>query len=404
MADGSRSIRRPAETPSKSPGVDAGPPRQILPALTIPPGVMVVSTQSGTAAIVTATPSPSTGIHPSLLTDPRTFTIPLTATAFPSTTPAPTQSQPASSTPTASSSPSPSHRLSTAKLAAVIVVPLVLLATLSPIIIVFYIGWRRKRRLGKRRSDRSTKSLIEHYHGTAGASRPSYKRAASNPPPRRPKNPHRIVSVPTPTFSSFNFEFSRTASIRPIRSSNEEPVNRIIPRNRRSATLSWDAPPPYTSPIRPTYSSSPIPRLDTPDIPSSPLLETAQMVHLRPMSGQQPQLLRSNSRRPAAAQSSRSIARSYDPQQEDRDTWLQSPDPARTRQESADSAAESLHHRSTLQRPFSVQGLASPTFSDVSGLSFDPRLWASSPYGRGSIVSPIDDEDEPEQTRSHQVV
>ncbi|KAL8778657.1 MAG: hypothetical protein Q9213_007305 [Squamulea squamosa] len=396
MADGARSIQRPAE----SPGVVASPQRQPLPDLIISPGIMVVSTSSGTAAIVTAAPTHFKGVHSVLSTDPQPFTF--TSTTPASTTSAPTQGHRASSTPAVP--PAPSHHLSTAKLAAVIVVPLVLLALLSLIIVIFYTNWRRKRRIAKRCSDRSTKSLIEHYHGAPGTSRHEYRQAASNPPPRKSKHPHRIVSVPTPTFSSFNFELSRPASVRHLRSSTDQTAKRAIPRNRRSATLSWGAPPPYTSPVGETYSSTPIPRLDTPSITGTPLLKTAQMVHLRPISGQQRQLHRSNSRLPSAAESRTSLTRSYDPESQARATMLQPPDMSWSRRGSADSTAESLHHRSTLQRPYSFQGLASPTFSDVSGLSFDPTLWASTTYCRDSIISPLEDMDETERTGPHQVV
>lgn len=395
--DGSRSIPRPAE----SPDVDAGPRRQVLPDLIISPGVIVISTESGTKAIFTAAPTRFTGVHSILSTDPQTFTTPLPLPTPPSTTPAPTQGQPAASTPSVQAAPS--HQLSNAKLAAVIVVPLVLLVILTPIIIIYYINWRRKQRIAKRRSDRSTKSLIEHYHGAPGASRHRNKRATSNPPPRKSRRPHRIVSVPTPTFSSFNFELSRPASTKPCGSSNEQTANGVVPRGRRSATFSWGAPPPYTSPTRDTYCSTPIPRLDTPSFTGSPFLETAQMVHLRPISGQQqPRLHRSTSRRSAAAQSITRLTQSYHPPQQTRDTMLQPPDFTRTRHGSTDSTAESLHHRSTLQRPFSFHGLPSPTFSDVSGLSFDPYLMY--PDGSDSAVSPIDDEDETKRTRPHQVV
>ncbi|KAL8773364.1 MAG: hypothetical protein Q9209_001758 [Squamulea sp. 1 TL-2023] len=398
MADSSRSVWRPAE----SPGVVAGPQSQVSPDLIISPGVMVVSTKSGTAAIVTAAPSHFKGVYSVLSTDPQPFTSPLMSATSPSTTLAPTQRQPASSSPTAP--PAPSHHLATAKLAAVIVVPLVLFAILSPILVVLYMNRRRKRRIAERRSDRSTKPLTEHYHGAPGASRHYNRRVAVNLPPRKSKNPHKIVSVPTPTFSSFNFELSRPASVRHLRSSIERSAKRVIPRDRRSATLSWGAPPPYTSPVGESHSSTPIPRIDTPSVIGSPLLKTAQMVHLRPISGRQTQLHRSNSRLPSAAESSTSLARSYDSESRTRATMLQPPDMSWSRYGSADSTAESLHHGSRLQSPCSFQGLASPTFSDVSGLSFDPTLWASTTYGRDSIISPIENEDETERTRQHQVL
>ena len=403
MADGTRIIPGPAQ----SPGVDAGPRRQILPDLIISPGVMLISTESGTKAIFTAAPTHFTGIHSVLSTDPQQFTHPVPSPTPPSTTAAPTQGQQASSTPSVQASPS--HQLSNAKLAAVIVVPLVLLVVLTPIIIIYYINWRRKRRLAKRRSDRSTKSLIEHYHGAPRTARYPNKRAVSNPPQQKSRKRHRIVSVPTPTFSSFNFELSRPASVDPLRWPNGQTATRAVPRGRRSATLSWGAPPPYTSPTRDTYISrptprlsTPLPRLDTPSFTGSPFLETAEMVHLRPISGQQPRLHRSSSRRSTTAQPGTRLTQSYYPPQQARGTMLQPLDTAWQRHGAADSTAESLHHRSTLQRPFSFHGLPSPTFSDVSGFSFDPYLMY--PDGNDSAVSPIEDEGETEQAKPHHVV
>ncbi|KAL8994680.1 MAG: hypothetical protein Q9169_005410 [Polycauliona sp. 2 TL-2023] len=390
MTDGSQSIRNPAD----SPGVDAGPRRQELPDLIISPGVMVMTTMSGTKAIVTAAPTHFTGIHSFLSTDPQPLTAPLPSPTPPSTTPATTTGQPASSTPSVQAAPS--HRLSNAKLAAAIVVPLVLLIILIPIIIIYWINRRRRRLIAKRRSDRSTKSLIKHYHGGPRTPRHYSKRAASNPPPQKSRKPPRIVSVPTPTFSSFNFELSRPSSVAPPRASNGPTGNNSRPRGRRSATLSWGAPPPYTSPTHDSYFSPSIPRLDTPSFTGSHIFETAQMVHLQPMSGQQPQLRRSTSRHPSAAQSHHSS------QPQASDGLLQPPDTAWTRHGTTEPSDESLHHRSTLQRPFSFHGLPSPTFSDVSGLSFDPYLMY--PDVGESAVSPIEDENERVQARPHQVV
>ena len=410
MANGLLGIRDAPESPSRSPLASVGPPRQTLPDI-IAPGLMVVSTMSGKAAIITAAPSLRQGSHASLITDSRTFTIPLLPSTLPTppSAPTPTQSASATSTPT----PPSSHGLSTPKLAAVIVVPLVLLAILSPVVIVWYISWRRKRRAAKRRSDRSSglpKPLLEHYHGISGHSQPRTDRASSSLPPSRPRKPHRIVSVPTPTFSSFDFELSRPASVGPFASSSPRPPLRPVPRNRRSATLSWGAPPPYASPTRTAFSSTPAPRLSTPDITGSPLLGTAQMVHIRPISGQQQRMERSKSRLgadSAATRSRVSISPSRYQQQQNSEASMmpQQPDPARTRQGSTDSTAESLHHRSTLTRPFSsFQPPASPALTDISGLSFDPTLWASTTYGRDSMISPIDDQDDREQIRPHQMV
>ncbi|KAL8674019.1 MAG: hypothetical protein Q9168_001551 [Polycauliona sp. 1 TL-2023] len=401
MADGSQAVRKFTDSPS----VDAGQRRQELPDLIISPGVMVMTTQSGTKAIVTAAPTHFTGVYSVLSTDPSPSPSP------PSTTAAPTPDQPAASTPSVQAAPSP--HLSNAKLAAAIVVPLVLLIILAPIIIIFYINRRRKRQAAKRRSDRSTKALIEHYHGSPKTPRHHSKRAVSNPPPRKTRKPPRIVSVPTPTFSSFNFELSRPSSVRPRGTLNEPASNGFRPRGRRSATFSWGAPPPYTSQTHDTYSSppttrysTPIPRLDTPSVTGSHILETAEMVHLRPISGQQAQLRRSISRQSSAVRSNTGLTQLYHPsQQQARDTLVPPPDTAWTRHGSADSTTESLQHRSTLQRPFSFHGLPSPTFSDVSGLSFDPYLMY--PDDKETAVSPIEDEDhedEKERMRPHQVV
>ncbi|KAL8664277.1 MAG: hypothetical protein Q9202_003227 [Teloschistes flavicans] len=411
MAGSPLGVRDLAGSPSKSPEVNAGPPRQGLPDI-IAPGYMVVSTQSGRLAVVTAVSSVrEQGAHSSLSVDTKTFTSSLAPTTLPSPSAAPAQPQTPSSSATATGAPS--HGLSTAKLAAVIVVPLVLLAILSPILIVWYISLRRKRRLSIRHSDRFSgqKPLIGHHHWTRGASRRRNEPAHSMSAPRRARKPHRIVSVPTPTFSSFNFELSRPASTGPIQSSTLSSTRRPIAKNRRSATFSWGAPPPYTSPSGTASAPTPIPRLDTPDFCGSPLLETAQMVHIRPISGHQQRLTGSSSNLPtpsAAGRSNTSLA----PWQK-HDHWpdrssgslLQVPDPARTRQGSGDSNAESLHHRSTLTRPFSsFQPLASPALTDISGLSFDPTLWASATYGRDSTISPVDDQNETEQARPHQIV
>lgn len=405
MADGLLGVRDTVESSARSPAVQAGPPRQTLP-LIIAPGYMVISTQSGKAAIVTAAPSMHRSLQPSIVTDTRIFTTPLTPTTLPSSSSASTTTQ--SANPSSSPSTAPSHGLSTAKLAAVVVVPLVLLAILSPIAIVWYISWRRKRRTVKRQSDRSShqKPLLTQYPGVSVTPQHHLNRASSKPPASRPKNAKRIVSVPTPTFSSFNFELSRPAS---IHTSNPQPARRLVPRNRRSATLSWGAPPPYASPTQTFFSSTPVPRLDTPDITGSPLVETAQMVHIRPVSSQPPRLERINSRLPTHGPAAMSATPLTSPgrhpvQNQDVSSMLQPPNAAHTRQGSADSTAESLQFRSSLQRPFSFQPPASPAPSDISGLSFDPTLWASMTYGRDSMISPIDDQDEAEQTKPHHIV
>ena len=415
MADGLLEARSEGVILSRLPDDVAGSPVQPLPDIPAP-GYMLVSTLSGKQAIVTATPSLQKSKSGGIVTDVRTFggfTLPTATPIAALPTPAP---PPASSS--AASSPAPQHGLSTPKLAAAIVVPLVLLAILSPVVIVWYLSYRRKRRNLKRPSGHSSEStLIKHYHGHP---RPSPRHQNSPPSTeqrKKPKRPHRIVSVPTPTFSSFNFELSRPASVGPTATAPSNPHfnnnnhSRRIPRNRRSATLSWGSPPPYASPTRRTLTS-PIPRLDTPDMPHSPFLETAQMVHLQPIGvGSSQQSLpysnhSPNARHPATV-STTTIANTNpfttSPQNQ---TSLHPPPHALTRHSSTDSNPESLHHRSTLTRPFSLQPSSSPALSDISGLSFDATGWASAIYGRDSVVSPFFDDEGGEGTgvRPHQVV
>ncbi|KAI4142054.1 MAG: hypothetical protein LQ341_003328 [Variospora aurantia] len=405
MADGllgRQDVAGPAA--ARQPSVPAGPPRQILP-LIIAPSYMVVSTESGKAAVVTAAPSVHREPQAGLTVDSNTsITPPLTPTILSST--------PSASTPTPLASPSfgptstPSQGLSKGKLAAAIVVPVVLLLILTPLAIVWWIRSRRKQKAAKRRSDRSSRqreSLLEYYGGNSNISRDcSDRQAVSKVPLSKPKHANRIVSVPTPTFSSFNFELSRPASAGPFSSASPRSAHRPITRHRRSAIFPSEAPPPYTSPTRTAFSFSPVARPDNPIIPDAPLLGTAQMVHIRPINGQPVRLQRSNSRMTAHGTPTPSCA-SLTPSCYQVPDTLQAPAPARTRQESADSTAESVQFRSSLQRPFSVQPLASPTISEISGFSFDPTLWASRTYGTDFIVSPLG-EDEEGQVRPHRIL
>ncbi|KAL8652298.1 MAG: hypothetical protein Q9210_002756 [Variospora velana] len=401
MADGLLGRRDVAGSAARQPPVPAGPSREILP-LIIAPSYMVVSTESGKAAVVTAAPSVHREPHAGLIVDSNTFiTPPLTSTILSST--------PSASTPAESASPifsptsTPSQVLSKGKLAAAIVVPVVLLVILTPLAIVWWISSRRKQKAAKRRSDRSSRQrgpLLEYYSGNSNISHDcSDRQAVTKIPLSRPKHPNRIVSVPTPTFSSFNFELSRPASAGPFSSARTRSAHRPIPRYRRSAIFSWGAPPPYVSPTRTAFSSSPVAPLDNPTIPGSPLLGTAQMVHIQSISGQPARLQRSNSRmtargQPAPSRASLTPSCYQAPDTPLTNTMLQPPAPARTRQESAESSAESLHFRSSLQRPFSFQPLASPAISDISGFSFDPTSWASRTYGTDFIVSPVDEAEE----------
>ncbi|KAL9608616.1 MAG: hypothetical protein Q9167_006559 [Letrouitia subvulpina] len=387
MADGLLQIRQadvPISTMTED-GINA--PRDILPAIEAP-GIILLTTKSGTESLVTGAPLVPQIFQPDIVTDRTTLARTYTSTPTLSMVQQVMQTSTSSSAP--SSAPVQHNRLTSGKLAAVIVVPLIVMAIASPILIVWLLSWRRRRRSQRRRASRRSRSdpPLMQYHKQCSSSR----HHSSNRASKR----SRAVPRPSPTYSSFNFGLPRVNSLRATKVGHRPLPDG--PRSQHSLVCPWDAeaPPPYTTTTQVTAyptpqitrSQSPIPRIDTPIFPDSPLLETAQMVHIRPISHPSPPR---NNQQPRRHQS---------------DT-LQPPDTygnVRTRQGSSESEL-SVHNRATLRQPFSP--MASPTFSDVSGLSFDPTLWASVIYGRDSVISPIDWEDQDaskERTSPHQIV
>lgn len=389
MADGLLQVRQadvPISTMTED-GIDD--PRDMPPAIQAP-GIVLQITKSGIQSLVTRAPLLPQGFPPDVVTDKTTHARTHTSTSTLSMVQQVMQTSTSSSAP--SSTPVQHNRLTSGKLAAVIVVPLIVMAIASPIFIVWLLSWRRRRRSRRRRTSRRSCSdppLMQYHRQQHSSSR----HHSSNRTSKR----SRAVPRPSPTYSSFNFGLPRADSLRATKVGRRPLPDG--PRSQHSLVCPWDAeaPPPYTTTTQviaqpapqTTRSQSPIPRIDTPIFPDSPLLETAQMVHIRPISHHQsPQR---NNQQPRRHQS---------------DT-LQPPDTygnIRTRQDSSESEF-SVHNRATLRQPFSP--MASPTFSDVSGLSFDPTLWASVMYGRDSIISPIDADDQDatkERTSPHQIV
>ena len=189
---------------------------------------------------------------------------------------------------------SPCHGLSNSKLTAVIVVPIILLAILSPILIVWFLSWRRRRRhwCYNRRSIRKDVKLErekerEKEKDTVGfppqarqpRSSPPKRGTASLPPPsRRPftttpdkresTQQLRTSRIPNHSLSGFDFDFSRRATMFSARST--QPTIRD-PSVRQSSAYTWILPPPSAS--RPMTLAQPYipPRVQTPILPECPL-------------------------------------------------------------------------------------------------------------------------------------
>ncbi|MCJ1426460.1 hypothetical protein MMC29_004363 [Sticta canariensis] len=277
--------------------------------------------------------------------------------------------------------------LSNSKLTAIIVVPIVLLAILSPILIVWFLSWRRRRRhrsynrrsihnFGKEKGNNTVDSPLQ---ARQLRSTPSKRSTSSLPPPRArqlrstpPKGS--TPSLPPPlkkpftvtpderestqrfctsqisnnSLSGFNFDFSHRASM--FSALSTQPTIRD-PNLRPSSAYTWILPPPSAS--RPMTLAQPyIPsRIRTPNLPESPLApqELDNTSDINPEVSSQP-----------------------------RAEVLPHPDncgKVYTRTSSIHSlSVENLffHNGSNLQAPFSQPHL--DAMSDISGLSFDHAL------------------------------
>lgn len=345
---------------------------------------MTAPTPTSTPSVIscTSTPSsvPATIISdlgpPPLINHRSTFT-----TGPTSRTAAAKKSNP---TPVADSS---GHGLSNSKLTAIIIIPTVLLAILSPILIVWFLSWRRRRRnrsYNRRSVPKFEKGMGKNTVGSPSQARqlrrtPPKRSTSSLPPPQTrqlrstppkrstsslpppPKTPFTVTPdqpkrtqqfrtsrISNNSLSGFDFEFSHRASMFSTRST--QPTIRD-PNLRPSSADTWILPSPSAS--RPLTLSQPyIPsRIRTPNLPESPLAPQ----HLDNTSNINPEV---------SSQSTAEV--------------LTHPDnygKVHTRSSSIYSlSVENLfvHNGSNLQAPFSQPH--PDAMSDISGLSFDQAL------------------------------
>lgn len=269
---------------------------------------------------------------------------------------------------------SPGDGLSDSKLTAVIVVPIVLLAILSPILIVWFLSWRRRRRhpsynrrsipkeekFEREKEKEKEKNPVDSPPQARQLRSSPAKRSTASlpPPPRRPftttpdhrRNTQqpRTSRISNHSLSGFNFDFSRRTSMFSARST--QPTIRD-PNLRPSSTYTFILPPPSAS--RPMTLAQPYiaPRIPSPKLPESPIYPD-QLSDINPETSRQ-----------------------------QKSKVLPHPDrygKVHTRVTSSYSlSAEnlSIHNGSNLQAPFSQPH--PDAVSEISGLSFDHALWVA---------------------------
>lgn len=219
----------------------------------------------------TPTLPPSIVVDAPLPTLARTPIASTTVLAFTNTTPRASEQ-------VKSSIASPDNNLTNGELTAVIVVPIVLLAILSPILIVWFLSWRRRKRNRSRRSTPQKIILLEDEKENSSMGTPPQERSkrrssattrntASLPPPPRPprkdleqrRSAQQFSTAPMPVntdLSGFNFDFSRRASVRAsvfsalsTQQPGEDPNFRPTRPPRPSSTHTWNIFPPTPSPV-----------------------------------------------------------------------------------------------------------------------------------------------------------
>lgn len=265
---------------------------------------------------------------------------------------------------------SPGDGLSDRKLTAVIVVPIVLLAILSPILIVWFLSWRWRRRYRShnRRSvpkNEKFEKENEKERNPVGpppqarqlrSSPPKRCTASLPPPPRRPftttpdqrRNTQQLRTsrIPNHSLSGFNFDFSRRATMFSARSTQPTIKDSNL---RPSSTYTFILPPPSAS--RPMTLAQPYipPRIPSPNLPKSPIhLDQISDINLEILSQQTPEALPHPNR---YGEVHTRVSSSY----------------------SLSAENLSVHNGSNLQAPFS-QPHPDAVF-EISGLSFDHALW-----------------------------
>lgn len=308
---------------------------------------------------------------------------PHSATTVATTAPTPTfPSEAIRSTSKATDFPTPARGISTSKLTAIIVVPIVLLAILLPILIVWFLGWRRRvkaRKKGSHRQsplenkvleDKMQKNLIrvqEKRHSKTFQPTKSTIELVSHgrSRPTRLQRPmsaqqFRTSHIPNTSLSGFNFGFSRRATMFSARST-PQPV--LEPPERNSETFVWESPPPYPLPV--VQPQSP-PRIHTPQ----------SLESLTP-SPRRPSLVSRFSR----ADSSYNLATEATPPMEGHGT-------VHVRSPSGQLSDGNLHSLNASNLGDSSSRRQTDAMSDVSALSFDHRLWVATQH-----LSRDDDDD-----------
>lgn len=386
----------------------------------------VVSAASGVAkdSTVSGSSKSDSNSHASQLGSITTDTTPINsatqATSTPTANATPIQASQANSTPTLD--PAPQHGLSTSKLTAIIVVPIIFVAIVSPILIVWFASWRRKNQLLKGHHRRRTlheSKLLELQKSSPSVSSHGEEqnaRSRANTHPRdstqarnptqvgnsiqtrnsaQPRNsahvrsstqtrfPVQPTTSPPPKTSSLLRPSTQPRSPAQSRTSNP-PRNFAPPRSSTPLdpsfnNFNFDLPPRTSSrPLSPQPSVSPLstrrslPRiwspppaytsrpmtLASPEFP--PRIETPQLPHTPPLAPQG-SFAPQRTTISSPAPTSNLFA----------DPNLHAPSTSPSRPLSEGNL--SVHNGANLRSPFS--GLDSPAISDISGLSFDHSLW-----------------------------
>ncbi|MCJ1230890.1 hypothetical protein MMC12_007564 [Toensbergia leucococca] len=306
---------------------------------------------------------------PSQTTTPQTP--PITA----SSSTASSKSTQATSTPTSSSVPA-HHGLTTSQLTAVIVIPIIFMAIISPILILWFLSWKRRR--GRRRH---SGLRSPHEMKLLG----SYRYPSVNPTQLHEERPQTREVVQPEHASGFNFDLSRPSTASSIPSSPPS-INSpdFFPNGPRAS----DPPPPYAARRESLLPPQTYGRVHTRSRSSSSSLRGTNLPLPPETYGGMP------SRSPSLSPSEGNGFVS-------RETSIR----ARSRSPSL-SRNTSLQNSASLRYPFSQLGpRQSDALSDVSTLAYDDARWTSTErdIDELSFVSALEHDDNSEMD-PHQVL
>lgn len=314
-------------------------------------------------------PSNTISVNPSILSDTSTLTLAKAA------------AQTVTNTVTV-------HRgLKESQLTAVIVVPIVILAMLSPILIVWFLGYRRRRKAFKDlyQSPQKLKSpansqnpSICSYQNVKFQPQTFHPTQStldlvtqSRPPTRRPRkaNQLRTSHIQNRSLSGFHFGFSRRATMFTFRSTQ-------APSMRRPGAVIWDTPPPYASlPLTFAHPFIPSP-LQPSQLHESPLPVEGAISPISPTDPTPVPPTYTPFPRPQTY--GRACAGSPRSPSLPKRTALSTP----STHDSLSTSNLSAHNAANLQRPFSQP--ATVAISDISGLSYDQSLWSTTQQAQGA--------------------